>query len=114
LRVGDTVARIGADEFVVLQVGISRLDEARLLGHRIVRTLSAPYVINGNEVRIGVTPASQPRPWRLTPACKILALRKSRRPLQGISCQPSAEATRCKEKSPVVSRRAEREEPVSS
>jgi len=55
LRIGDTVARVGGDEFVVLQVGIHRDDEARLFGHRIVRALSAPFVIGGHEVRIGVT-----------------------------------------------------------
>jgi diguanylate cyclase (GGDEF)-like protein len=55
VRVGDTVARIGGDEFVVLQVGIGRRDEARLLAHRIVRALSAPYVIHGQEVRIGTS-----------------------------------------------------------
>ena len=53
LRIGDTVARVGGDEFVVLQVGIRREDEARLLAHRIVRTLSAPCVIDGHEVRVG-------------------------------------------------------------
>ena len=53
VRIGDTVARVGGDEFVVLQVGIRRQDEARLLAHRIVRALSAPYVIHGQEVRIG-------------------------------------------------------------
>jgi diguanylate cyclase (GGDEF)-like protein len=55
LRIGDTVARVGGDEFVVLQVGIHREDEARLLAHRIVRALSAPLVIDGRDVRIGVT-----------------------------------------------------------
>jgi diguanylate cyclase (GGDEF)-like protein len=55
LRIGDTVARIGGDEFVVLQAGILREDEARLLAHRIVRTLSAPYVIEGQEVRVGAS-----------------------------------------------------------
>jgi diguanylate cyclase len=55
VRVGDTVARVGGDEFVVLQVGIRREDEARLLGHRFVRALSAPFVIDGHELRIGVT-----------------------------------------------------------
>ena len=55
LRIGDTVARVGGDEFVVLQVGIHREDEARFLAHRIVRALSAPFVIDGHELRIGVT-----------------------------------------------------------
>ena len=55
VRIGDTVARVGGDEFVVLQVGIRRQDEARLLAHRIVRALSAPYVIHGQEVRIGTS-----------------------------------------------------------
>lgn len=55
LRVGDTAARVGGDEFIVLQVGIRSADEARLLAHRIVRTLSAPYLINGHEVRIGAS-----------------------------------------------------------
>lgn len=55
VRVGDTVARIGGDEFVVLQVGIRGEDEARLLAHRIVRVLSAPYLIDGREVHIGAS-----------------------------------------------------------
>lgn len=55
LRVGDTVARIGGDEFVVLQVGIRNKDEARLLARRIVRVLGTPYLIDGHDVRIGVS-----------------------------------------------------------
>jgi diguanylate cyclase (GGDEF)-like protein len=55
LRIGDTVARVGGDEFVILQVGIQHKDEARLLAHRIVRALGAPFVIDGRDVRIGVT-----------------------------------------------------------
>ena len=37
LRIGDTVARVRGDEFVVLQAGIHREDEARVLAHRIAR-----------------------------------------------------------------------------
>lgn len=55
LRVGDTVARVGGDEFVVLQVGINHQDQARLLAHRIIRALSAPFVINDREAHIGVS-----------------------------------------------------------
>ena len=35
--------------------GIQHEDEARLLAHRIVRALGAPFVIGGRDVRIGVT-----------------------------------------------------------
>jgi diguanylate cyclase (GGDEF)-like protein len=55
LRIGDTAARIGGDEFVVLQTGIRHGDEAALLAHRIVRTLSAPFTIGERDLLIGVT-----------------------------------------------------------
>ena len=55
LRIGDTVARVGGDEFVGLQVGITHQDQASLLAHRIIRALSAPYVIDGHEVHIGAS-----------------------------------------------------------
>ena len=54
-RIGDTVARVGGDEFVVLQVGIRHEDEASLLANRIVRALSTPFAIRDREVSIGVT-----------------------------------------------------------
>lgn len=55
LRVGDTVARIGGDEFIVLQNGIKRADEAGLLARRIVRSVGAPVVHDGRELRIGAS-----------------------------------------------------------
>ena len=54
-RIGDTVARIGGDEFVVLQIGIPHEDEAILLANRIVRALSTPFAIRDRDVSIGVT-----------------------------------------------------------
>jgi diguanylate cyclase (GGDEF)-like protein len=55
LRIGDSAARFGGDEFVVVQTGIRRPDEARLLAHRIIRTVSAPYSLDGQEARVGVS-----------------------------------------------------------
>ncbi|MCK9918547.1 GGDEF domain-containing protein [Microbacteriaceae bacterium K1510] len=55
LRVGDTIARIGGDEFIVLQNGIKRVDEARLLARRIVRTVGVPVIHEGRELCIGAS-----------------------------------------------------------
>lgn len=55
LRLGDTVARIGGDEFVVLQNGLRSADEARLLAHRIIRSVSAPYQHEGQDIHIGIS-----------------------------------------------------------
>jgi diguanylate cyclase (GGDEF)-like protein len=51
----DTVARIGGDEFVVMQTGIRHEEEARTLAHRIVRVISDPYQLKQNKVQIGVS-----------------------------------------------------------
>jgi diguanylate cyclase (GGDEF)-like protein len=51
----DTVARIGGDEFVVVQTGIRHEDQARTLAHRIIRVISAPYQLNQHKVQIGVS-----------------------------------------------------------
>lgn len=51
----DTVARVGGDEFVVVQTGIKHQDEANILARRIVRVLSAPYQMKQHKVEIGVS-----------------------------------------------------------
>lgn len=55
LRAKDTAARLGGDEFVIIQTGIAHPDEARMLAMRLLRTLSAPYQIDGHDLRIGVS-----------------------------------------------------------
>ncbi|WP_374572423.1 diguanylate cyclase domain-containing protein [Phenylobacterium sp.] len=55
LRTGDTAARLGGDEFVVVQSGVKHADEARLLAYRIQRVISAPYMVRGQEIHIGVS-----------------------------------------------------------
>lgn len=51
----DTAARVGGDEFVVVQTGIRHEDEARMLAQRIIRVVSAPYQLGDHKVRIGVS-----------------------------------------------------------
>jgi len=49
----DTVARIGGDEFAVLQIAIESSDDAIGLGQRIVDEMERPFNLLGHEVRTG-------------------------------------------------------------
>jgi diguanylate cyclase (GGDEF)-like protein len=51
----DTVARLGGDEFVVIQVGVTRPDEAAGLASRIMETLSKPCDLEGHAVAVRTT-----------------------------------------------------------
>jgi diguanylate cyclase (GGDEF)-like protein len=55
VRKSDIAARLGGDEFVVLQTGIQHPSEAEFMARRVVRTLREPYLINGNQVGVGVS-----------------------------------------------------------
>ncbi len=51
----DCVARIGADEFVVLQRAVERPEDAAVLARRIIDVVKAPYVLSNQTVSVGVT-----------------------------------------------------------
>ncbi|RAI45752.1 bifunctional diguanylate cyclase/phosphodiesterase [Rhodoplanes roseus] len=52
VREQDTAARIGGDEFAVIQDGISSVDDARNLAERLIGVISAPYLIEGHEITV--------------------------------------------------------------
>jgi diguanylate cyclase (GGDEF)-like protein len=58
LRNSDFAARVGGDEFVVLQQGIADAGEADLLSRRIVRTLAEPFLLGELTVTIGASVGS--------------------------------------------------------
>ncbi|PIK71242.1 diguanylate cyclase, partial [Methylobacterium frigidaeris] len=55
VRAGDTVARIGGDEFVVLQAGVTAPGEAQALARRIVDLVGRTYMIEGQLLSIGAS-----------------------------------------------------------
>ncbi|MBB4198116.1 hypothetical protein CCR94_20720 [Rhodoblastus sphagnicola] len=55
LRDTDTLARLGGDEFAVIQSCLLEPREASALALRLVQTLSAPFVIDGQQIVVGVS-----------------------------------------------------------
>jgi diguanylate cyclase (GGDEF)-like protein/PAS domain S-box-containing protein len=62
LRVGDTVARVGGDEFTILLEDIKDEIEAISIAERIQKELKTPFILNSHEVfttvSIGIAPSS--------------------------------------------------------
>ncbi len=71
VRETDTIARMGGDEFAILQAGISQPADATALALRVIQSLSAPYelddipVVIGTSVGIAVGPADGTAPDQL-------------------------------------------------
>lgn len=55
VRETDTIARMGGDEFAILQVAISQPADATLLAQRIIEAVSAPYEIDSQQVVVGTS-----------------------------------------------------------
>lgn len=55
VRESDTVARFGGDEFAILLPGASRDNDTQSIAERIVKRLGRPFLIEGQEVGIGVS-----------------------------------------------------------
>ena len=55
VRSCDTVARLGCDEFAVIQAPLGRVDEASTLAQRIVEALSEPFELSGQRVVVGAS-----------------------------------------------------------
>ena len=52
---GDTLARVGGDEFVVLMEDVASEAEATEAGSRLLRALSAPFYVDGNKLLLSAS-----------------------------------------------------------
>jgi diguanylate cyclase (GGDEF)-like protein/PAS domain S-box-containing protein len=55
VRSTDTVARMGGDEFAIVQVALSQMVDATSLAQRVIAALGEPYEIDGHQVAIGTS-----------------------------------------------------------
>jgi diguanylate cyclase (GGDEF)-like protein/PAS domain S-box-containing protein len=50
LREEDAVARLGSDEFAVVQANVARPEDVALLARRLIETLGGPYMLDGHTI----------------------------------------------------------------
>jgi diguanylate cyclase (GGDEF)-like protein/PAS domain S-box-containing protein len=55
VRASDTIARMGGDEFVIVQSPISERSEATLLAERLIAAIAAPFEVDGHQSAVGAS-----------------------------------------------------------
>lgn len=54
-RASDLLVRLGGDEFILVQTGVTAREQAAALASRILKDIGAPYAINGHRIEIGTS-----------------------------------------------------------
>jgi diguanylate cyclase (GGDEF)-like protein/PAS domain S-box-containing protein len=49
------LSRLGGDEFTIISMRCQSAEDARLIAHKCIETLTAPFDLDGHEVRVGVS-----------------------------------------------------------
>ena len=55
VRAGDTVARVGGDEFIVLLDSVAGAEDAARVAAKILDVVRAPFRLDGHELTIGAS-----------------------------------------------------------
>jgi diguanylate cyclase (GGDEF)-like protein/PAS domain S-box-containing protein len=55
VRSEDTVARQGGDEFIILLTAIGQPEDAGTIAHKIIESMTMPFVVKGKELHIGAS-----------------------------------------------------------
>jgi diguanylate cyclase (GGDEF)-like protein len=55
LRQGDTVARMGGDEFMLLLPGLTSSDDVSIVAEKVLGAITAPYDLDGDQITISAS-----------------------------------------------------------
>jgi diguanylate cyclase (GGDEF)-like protein len=73
-RPGDTVARIGGDEFAIIHVGSADTGELAALAQQLLDVLTKPYDVDGHQINVGASAGMARAPYDESAAAPLLRL----------------------------------------